>query len=193
MSELAVARSLTILEPFRLGVEHLDQLPARRFRKLQVVPCERGDSPVDRADRCPQLVRHGRDDVATHLLEPSRFRGVPEGVERPVGVGRRDQREPELAAVELEGARRRPALTCGQACRDRIPPRQRLLDRHADDGFRGETGDPRSRRVPEADGPRGVDREDAVRQLHQHALGPGALGSDPLELRQVDAQSRELE
>ena len=113
-------------QPAGLLDDHVEQLVAQLGLELDVVAAQRERGAVDRGERRAQLVRHGRDEVLAHRLERALLGEVAERVDGAVLVADRGDREPELAAVELERNALRPRRLAGAARRgtrgsDRVP------------------------------------------------------------------------
>ena len=149
-------------------------------------PAQRHRRAVDRGERRAQLVRHGRHEVALHLLDAALLGHVPEGVDGALAEADAGDREPELAAADLErqrlgtrASRRRVRRRSGRA--RRTPPSPGSPRSPAARRPRAPRArDRRGRRVPDPDEPVAVDEEDAVadelERLRRRARGPPPRG-----------------
>jgi hypothetical protein len=127
---------------------------------------------------------------------------VAERVHRPLGEADAGDREPKLAAVDLDRHRRRTtggarrAARDGSRCRNRRPTRNRLLGRATEHGLRSEARDRLGGRIPEPNDAARIDQEHAVRNGAEHARGSAALLGLAVEpvtlLGQPDAFERVL-
>ena len=95
-------------KPVGLPRNDIEQVRALVVGERDVLAAERHRCAVDRSERRPQLVRHGRDELGAHRLERTLLGQVAEGVDDPVRHDDPMDREPELTAAEVEWQRLRP-------------------------------------------------------------------------------------
>ena len=100
-------------EPVGLARDDVEQLRALLVVERDVAAAQRHRRAVDRGERRAQLVRDGRDELGAHRLERALLGQVAERVDDAVGDGDAVDREPQLAAAEVErqrlGPRARPS------------------------------------------------------------------------------------
>ena len=137
-------------EPVGLARDDVEQPQPLLVVERHVASAKRHRGAVDRRQRRAQLVRDGRDELGAHALERPLLGQVAERVDDAVRHRDAVDREPELAAAEVE--RQRLGARRGTACardldprRDRRPARDRL-DGEAVDDVRRRRGPSRSRR-----------------------------------------------
>ena len=150
---------------------------------------------VDRRERRAQLVRDGRDELGLERSSAALLGQVAERVDRPVVEPDARDREPELAAVELErhrlGAHELAGpLATGISGDELRPAGQHLVDAAAHDLVRVEARDRPGGGVPEPDDAFAVDEEHAVADRGEHSRRLRALLGLRVELRVVDRDRR---
>ena len=89
-------------EPVRLARDHTEQPRAMLGAQRLVALDQRNRRSVHRGKRRPQLMRDRGDEVAAHPLEGALLGEIAERVDRPFGEPYAGDREPELAAADLE-------------------------------------------------------------------------------------------
>ena len=89
-------------EPVGLVGDNLEQPVAHLVSELEIRATECHGRAVDRRQRRPQLVRHGGDEVGTHLLDRTLLGQVAERIHRSLVEAHGGEGQPELAAVDLE-------------------------------------------------------------------------------------------
>ena len=166
-------------EPLRLLGDHAQQQLPRLGRKLVAARGERERRAVQRGEGSPELVRDGGHELGADRLQPVLARGVAERVDDAVAELHARDRQPELAAVELERDRGRPVDPLGLGGRDagdeRPPARERSLRADAAHLLRGQARDRLGGSVPDADHAARVDEEHAFAEVGQHPRGLVAL------------------
>jgi hypothetical protein len=144
------------------------------LRAERLVALDQSDRrAVDRGERRSQLVRDRGDEVAAHPLEGPLLGEIAERVDRPFGEPHAGNREPELAAADVERDALGAASGRSGLGGDRDPLGQ--LGPTRDDALRiaaqhllgAQARDRLGRRIPEPDDAVAVDHEDAVADMSE--------------------------
>ena len=90
-------------------------------RERDVLPAKREGGAVDGGERRPELVRDGRDEVGLELFDCALGGEVAEGEDCPALEADSGDRQPELAAVDLDRLGLGPELAALRKLRDRLP------------------------------------------------------------------------
>src|SRR5581483_8136189 len=122
--------------------------------ELHVLATQRQRRPVDRSERRAQLVRDRRDEILSHRLELALLGQVAEGEHDAVLEADRRERQPYLAAAEVE----RDALDHGRLAGSRdgdapvdlVPAGDSPCDLLAEQVALAQAGNAFRGRVPEA-------------------------------------------
>src|SRR5207244_9512682 len=162
-------------EAVRLARDHLEQAASLRLGKRDVLAPERECRAVDGGERRAELVRDGRDEVRFEGLDGSLRGEVAKREDRSVFESDRCDRQPELAAVDLDRLGLRPQEAALREVGDLRPRPEDLVGAATDRLLRGEPGHLLDRRVPESDDPVAFDEYDAVGDMLDDERGSRAF------------------
>src|SRR5215213_7971563 len=183
-------------EPLCLVRDYAEEVLAQAELERQVVAPEREGRAVDGRQRRPQLVRHGRDEVALELLDAAFLSHVAKRVDRAGLELDRRHGEPQLPSLDLDRHGLGPRASAvtrgasdGHASAHVRPAADGLVGTAPYDIGGSQTGDRLRSRVPESDDPGRVDEENAVGDELERLgrLGAGLRG--PVQPGVLDSEA----
>src|SRR5262245_25763292 len=175
-----------------LVLDDLEQPVARLVADVDVLTADRDRGAVDRGQRRAQLVRDGRDEVGAHLLEGAVLGQVAEREDRSLVELDRREREPELAALDLDRHRLRARAVVRHPLR-RLGVAGKSFDGlPADDLGPRQTGDRLCRLVPELHDAFAVEQHDPVCDRLEREGGARPVLGFLVQPRALDRERRTL-
>src|SRR5439155_2515439 len=166
--------------------DHLEQPASLGLAERYVLAAKRERGAVDGGERRAQLVRHGRDEVRLESLDGPLGGEVTEREDRSVLETHGGDRQPELAAVDLDWLRLRAQRAGLREVSDLRPGREDVVGAATERLGGRESGHVLDRRIPETDDPVPFDEYDTVGDMLDYEGGSRAFLCLAIEARVVD-------